>query len=82
MSTQEGTNREFPQVARNIRLARKAAGHTQESLAQELGVTLRAVSGWEGATSLPARHNLVALARVLKREPEWFYGLENEKAAA
>lgn len=70
---------EFPQVARNVRLARRAAGHTQESLARELGVTLRAVQTWEGGTSYPSRQSLVALARVLRRGPEWFYGVDHQQ---
>lgn len=61
----------FPNLARNVRFARIVSGHTQESLARTLGVTLRTIQNWESGTR-PARKRLEALATELDREPIWF----------
>jgi transcriptional regulator with XRE-family HTH domain len=64
----------MPQVAVNIRAARKAAGLTQEQLARVLDVgSVRTVLGWERDGRLPRGRNLQALCSALGHEPGWFY---------
>ena len=46
--------------------ARKAAGYTQEKLAEELGVSFQAVSTWERNESLPDTRHLIALSKALR----------------
>ncbi|OLZ50345.1 hypothetical protein BS330_29075 [Amycolatopsis keratiniphila subsp. nogabecina] len=45
--------------------ARDALGHSQESLADKLGVTGKTVSNWERGISRPTRRNELHLARIL-----------------
>ncbi|WP_410659551.1 helix-turn-helix transcriptional regulator [Amycolatopsis sp. lyj-112] len=45
--------------------ARDAIGHSQDSLAEELGVTGKTVSNWERGYSRPTRRNQLRLARIL-----------------
>ena len=43
---------------------RRAAGLSQEALAEKLGVTRQAVSKWERSESSPDTDNLIALANL------------------
>lgn len=55
-----------------IRLARRKAGHSQQALAQLLGVKRSAVANWEGVNGAsPCGANLERLAEVLKVAYEW-----------
>ena len=45
--------------------ARRTAGLTQAQIAQRLGVSDKAVSGWERGMSPPRSHRLSALANIL-----------------
>ena len=56
--------REQQTLGRRIQEARKAAGLSQESLGERLGVSRQAVSKWENGTSEPNTSNLMALARL------------------
>lgn len=49
----------------NLPLLRRRAGHTQESLAEALGVSRQAVTKWEGGTTLPEAATLLTLADLL-----------------
>ena len=47
-------------LGRRIQEARKAAGLSQESLGERLGVSRQAVSKWESDASVPDLENLIA----------------------
>ncbi|MDO4291070.1 MAG: helix-turn-helix domain-containing protein [Eggerthellaceae bacterium] len=51
-------------VAKNLADRRRAAGLSQEQLAEKLGVTRQAVSKWERSESSPDTDNLIALAQL------------------
>jgi transcriptional regulator with XRE-family HTH domain len=53
-------------LGRMIRRARKAAGMTQEQLADELQTSAHVVAGWERDRHLPVDRHLQGLARVLE----------------
>jgi transcriptional regulator with XRE-family HTH domain len=68
---------------RNFRVALAAAAPlTQEQLARELGITLRAVSKWATGHGEPSAYQLVALGAALDRDPAWFYDDTTEEEAA
>lgn len=70
-------------VGSQIKAARKAAGYTQSGLAQALGLhDGMAVSKWERGIYRPSDENLVALSILLKRDLGWFFGGNDERAAA
>jgi transcriptional regulator with XRE-family HTH domain len=56
----------------SIRTARRDCGLTQREVAHKVGITVRSVSGWECGKAIPHLETLVALARALGQEPEWF----------
>lgn len=60
-------------LGRNIAHARAAAGHTQRSLAIEMGLDIRAINRWERAGITPRRGHLVKLGELLGRDAGWFY---------
>ena len=51
-------------LGRRIQEARKAAGLSQESLGERLGVSRQAVSKWEADASVPDLENLIAMSRI------------------
>ena len=51
--------------AENLKRIRKEAGLTQEGLARELSYSVKAVSKWECATSLPPTAVLIRMAEIL-----------------
>lgn len=53
-------------IAENIRSFRKAAGLTQEQLAEAVGVTVGAVSKWEAGLSNPDLAMIVKLADLFE----------------
>jgi non-specific serine/threonine protein kinase len=58
-----------PQFGELLRQYRRAAGLTQEELAEEAGVSPRSISGWEsGGVHLPRRDTLAMLVRALRLE--------------
>ena len=65
-----------------IRRARKAAGLTQRSLAEKLGVANTSVSNWEKDLSRPDPDTLQTLCQILAVEPNYFYGTENAPAGS
>ena len=48
-----------------IKDRRKAAGYTQQQLAQSIGATQKQVSTWESGTNEPSLRHLKAIAKVL-----------------
>jgi transcriptional regulator with XRE-family HTH domain len=60
-------------LAANLRVALAERGMTQEALARTINVSLSSVNGWCGGESLPRWKSLQAIARVLGRDPSWFY---------
>ena len=63
-----------------IRSARKAAGLTQRSLAEQLGVANTSVSNWEKDLSRPDADMLQNLCQILKVEPNYFYAPQKAPA--
>lgn len=51
--------------AANLRAARKAAGHSQTSLAAELGTTQQAVAKWEAGKGVPRDETRWKIATAL-----------------
>ena len=56
--------REQQTLGRRIQEARKAAGLSQESLGERLGVSRQAVSKWESDAAVPELENLIAMSRI------------------
>ena len=56
--------REQQTLGRRIQEGRRAAGLSQESLGERLGVSRQAVSKWETGTADPSTSNLLALAKL------------------
>lgn len=63
----------------HLRVAAAAKGLTQQEVAIRLGMSMRAVQKWFLGESVPGGGKLIALARLLDQEPEWFF--EEEEAA-
>lgn len=64
-----------------ILAARKAAGLSQEAVAERLGISKAAVSHWEtGDTKDLKLPNLFGLARILHVEPQWLATGEGPRA--
>ena len=51
-------------IGKKLRDARNAAGLTQESAAESLGVSRQTVSKWENGSADPSTTNLLALAKL------------------
>ena len=59
-------SRDTPRFGELLREYRRAAGLTQEELAEQAGVSPRSISGWEsGGAHLPRRDTLAMLVRAL-----------------
>lgn len=65
-----------------LRLARAAAGLTQEALARSASVTLRTVQRWEDGTSEPKFGQVVVIAAALGVEATNLYPVVEREAAA
>ena len=50
---------------------RKAAGISQDTLAQQLGVSRQAVSKWELGTAMPETENIIKIAKIFCVETDW-----------
>lgn len=68
--------------ARRLKATRKARGLTQKELANRLGLTQSAVTGWEVGKSEPEYKNLLALARLLDVSIDYLLGHEGGEAPA
>lgn len=72
--------REQQTLGRRIQEARKAAGLSQESLGERLGVSRQAVSKWESDASVPDLENLIAMSRIFGVTIGALLGVEPETA--
>ncbi|MBQ6823425.1 MAG: XRE family transcriptional regulator [Clostridia bacterium] len=74
------------QFSKNLKACRKAAGMSQNALAEQLGYTGKAVSKWESGTALPPTELLPRLASLLgtdlntlfdyRETPSYFLGID------
>ena len=67
-------------LGRRIQEARKAAGLSQESLGERLGVSRQAVSKWEADAAVPELENLIAMSRIFGVTIGALLGVEPEAA--
>ena len=72
--------REQQTLGRRIQEARKAAGLSQESLGERLGVSRQAVSKWEADAAVPELENLIAMSRIFGVTIGALLGVEPEAA--
>ena len=72
--------REQQTLGRRIQEARKAAGLSQESLGERLGVSRQAVSKWEADAAVPELENLIAMSRIFGVTIGALLGVEPESA--
>ena len=66
----------------NIGALRRAAGMTQERLAEALGVSFAAVSKWERGESVPDTGKLLPLANALGVSLDWLLSEDGPEEAA
>lgn len=69
-------------VHNRIKLAREAAGFTQEKLAEEIGVSRNAVAKWENGKNEPKIENLVSLSLTLGVSSDYLIGLSSTVSAS
>jgi transcriptional regulator with XRE-family HTH domain len=62
--------RSSPEYGQRIRDHRRRLGHTQEELAQRIGVTRPAVNRWETKGIIPTGEHITRLAEYLSTGPE------------
>ena len=72
--------REQQTLGRRIQEARKAAGLSQESLGERMGVSRQAVSKWEADAAVPELENLIAMSRIFGVTIGALLGVEPEAA--
>ena len=72
--------REQQTLGRRIQEGRRAAGLSQESLGERLGVSRQAVSKWESDASVPDLENLIAMSRIFGVTIGALLGVEPETA--
>ena len=63
-------------LGQNLQVARKAKGLSQETLAEQIGVSRQALGKWEKDTALPGLDNLQAAAQVLGVSVDTLLGTE------
>ena len=63
-------------LGQNLQAARKAKGLSQETLAEQIGVSRQALGKWEKDTALPGLDNLQAAAQVLGVSVDTLLGAE------
>ena len=59
-------------VGENLRVAQAVAGVSNVQIARACGVTEKTVSRWRAGADI-RWDQLVKIAALLKRDPEWFY---------
>lgn len=64
---------------KRLREARKAAGLTQQQVADKLGMTQGAYTNYENQRREPSITMLCRLSRILKRSTDWLFGLKQEE---
>lgn len=79
MDGREGTdNMDLSKVGNRISEARKQAALTQEQLADQIGVSVQAVSKWENGHNLPDIENLMLIAEITNKPYGFFLDSESE----
>ena len=68
-------------LGQNLQAARKAKGLSQETLAEQIGVSRQALGKWEKDTALPGLDNLQAAAQVLGVSVDTLLGTEASSPA-
>lgn len=68
--------------ADRLALARLEAGHTQETLAECLGVGVHTIRNYEGLRSFPGPDKIEQLSTALSRSPAWFFLSGSEQLTA
>ena len=67
------------QMANKLVELRKAAGLSQEDVAERIGVSRQAVSKWERAEAAPDTDNLIALANLYNVSVDELLCLDNSE---
>ena len=60
------------EIGQRIRELREASPHTNRSIADEIGVSERAVTGWISGRGI-GWDNVVAVAQLFDRDPHWLW---------
>lgn len=68
------------EFSRRVERARRAAGYTQESLCQAMGVSKNTVARWESTSAVPRSTRLAELGAILEVDPMWL--LHGDRADA
>ena len=68
-------------IGKNICEMRKAAGLTQEALADKLGISYQAVSKWENSLSCPDLALLPAIAEIFNTDINSLFGFSSPAAS-
>lgn len=61
---------------KNLRMAQ---GYTKTDVAKAVGVTRRAVYGWESDTMTPTTANIIQLAQLFEMSTDYLLGLTDSK---
>lgn len=69
-------------IAERIREAREAAGHTQTSLAELMGITHQQVWRWESGKIIPEAQKIALLAKALNVSSDYLLGLSDDPRRA
>lgn len=67
--------------AERLKSARIAAGLTQQSLADKVGITLRGYCRWESGQTEPSFGTVVEVCRILDVTSDYLLGLADEARA-
>lgn len=65
-------------LGHNIRLAREAAGFTQEALAELIGVSRTAIVRWENGDTEPKLNHLIHLTKLLNVSSDMLLGISGK----
>ena len=73
---------DLEKIGKRILAARKKAGMTQEALAEQVGVSVQAVSKWETGRNLPDIENLIRIAELTNTPYTILLSLERDGVSA
>lgn len=68
-------------LGEKIKELRKKKGLSQSELAELVGVTRQALSGWENGAYLPDYSSIVLLCKVLETDVNTLYGMQSPRAS-
>lgn len=75
------SSEKIPNFGGRLKAARIAAGFTQQTVADTLGLTLRTYQRYESGTSEPTLFHLVSLSIFLSVSSDYLLGLTDEAPA-